>query len=256
MTSERRTSERRTSKRGFSKRGFSEPVFREPRVEPRRSFAGQGGFTLLEILVAFAILAIALTSMLGLRSASISRAMEGRNIRVATTLARQILSELRAGQFDVYEVQGQEEAIKGFEDFSYRILLGEGSIAQAEESALELQSENEEAVNKQRDRLSWLNSRRQSRERSALAKTRGVSRQQVKDSEVEDNEVTEPSSFDEDNYEEVAVAIRYPSPSSSSGWAELILRTRASTLALSGQLPEDTATSSTATSSMGNKASR
>ncbi|MBW1999506.1 MAG: prepilin-type N-terminal cleavage/methylation domain-containing protein [Deltaproteobacteria bacterium] len=62
-----------------------------PRGEGRRS---AGGFTLLEVMIAMAIIAIALTAVLGSQSQSISLASEARFNTTASLLAQAKMAEL------------------------------------------------------------------------------------------------------------------------------------------------------------------
>lgn len=59
-----------------------------------------GGFTLLEVMIAVAIMAIALTALYGSQSRSLSYATEARFYTVATSLAELKLAELQAGLFE------------------------------------------------------------------------------------------------------------------------------------------------------------
>jgi prepilin-type N-terminal cleavage/methylation domain-containing protein len=57
------------------------------------------GFTLLEILVAVAVLGIALVSLLGLQARNVRLATEGQDVTVATMLAARLVAETRAEGF-------------------------------------------------------------------------------------------------------------------------------------------------------------
>ena len=60
----------------------------------------QGGFTLLEVMVAVAIIAIALTALLGSHSQSISLAGEAKFYTTASLLAQRKMAELELAGFD------------------------------------------------------------------------------------------------------------------------------------------------------------
>ena len=79
----------------------------------RRSMMGHccRGFTLLEVMIALAILAIALTSLFGSQSSSLSLAIEARFNTAATLLAREKLAEYSSGVI---------EAVSGEGDFGER----------------------------------------------------------------------------------------------------------------------------------------
>ncbi len=79
----------------------------------------RAGFTLLEVMVAVAIIAIAFVSLLGSQSQSISIAEISRFEITASLLARQKLAELESGDFaDVQSGQGDFE--DPFADFSWQ----------------------------------------------------------------------------------------------------------------------------------------
>ncbi len=65
-----------------------------------RQLSGQGGFTLLEVMVAVAILAIVLVPLIGSQSQSVSLAGLSRFDTTASLLARQKMSELALADFD------------------------------------------------------------------------------------------------------------------------------------------------------------
>ncbi len=64
------------------------------------SSVGEGGFTLLEVMVAVAILAIALVSLIGSQSQSVSMAGLSRFDTTASLLARRKMTELTLADFD------------------------------------------------------------------------------------------------------------------------------------------------------------
>ncbi len=65
-----------------------------------RGAGNQGGFTLLEVMVAVAILAIALVTLIGSQSQSVSLAGLSRFDTIAALLARQKMTELALAGFD------------------------------------------------------------------------------------------------------------------------------------------------------------
>ena len=63
-------------------------------------FTRSPGFTLLEVMVAIAVIAIALTAALGSQSQSLSIASEAKFYTTATLLARQKMAEIDAGYLE------------------------------------------------------------------------------------------------------------------------------------------------------------
>jgi len=66
------------------------------RRKPRRIFARRGGFTLLEVMIAMAILAIALVAVYQSQSQSISMASDSRFLTTASLLAQSRMAEMDA----------------------------------------------------------------------------------------------------------------------------------------------------------------
>ena len=80
---------------------------------------GSAGFTLLEVMVAVAIIAIAFVSLLGSQSQSISYASISRFETVASLLAQQKIAQLYTSGFDdVHSEQGDFEG--EFTDFHWQ----------------------------------------------------------------------------------------------------------------------------------------
>jgi len=70
------------------------------------------GFTLLEIMVTLAIVAIAIIPMLGLREESMLKSYQARNANMARELSRELLSELEFHNLEV--LSGEVEGYPGF----------------------------------------------------------------------------------------------------------------------------------------------
>ncbi|MEE4242839.1 MAG: type II secretion system protein [Desulfopila sp.] len=64
------------------------------------------GFTLLEVMIAIAVLAITLTVLFGSQSQSLSLAAEAKFNTQATFLLQEKMAELEAGQLDFYNDEG------------------------------------------------------------------------------------------------------------------------------------------------------
>ena len=71
----------------------------------RTGSSGQG-FTLLEVMVALAILAIAITALFGSQSRSLSLAIEGKFYGMASLLAQEKLAEYTAGVEELVDREG------------------------------------------------------------------------------------------------------------------------------------------------------
>jgi general secretion pathway protein I len=68
-------------------------------AEPRRARRDRRGFTLLEVLVAVAVLGLALVSLLSLHVRNIDLIGRDQRITEATLLARALMSEVESGPF-------------------------------------------------------------------------------------------------------------------------------------------------------------
>ncbi|HLG22490.1 MAG TPA: prepilin-type N-terminal cleavage/methylation domain-containing protein [Candidatus Manganitrophaceae bacterium] len=79
---------------------------------------GQRGFTLIEIMVALAVLSIALVVLLGLRNRDLALAAYSRHLTEATLLARQKIGEISLAGFpDLGEREGDfADAAPGYRD--------------------------------------------------------------------------------------------------------------------------------------------
>ena len=90
----------------------------------RKLKRSEAGFTLLEIMVAVAIIAISFVSLLGSQSQSISIAAISRFEITASMLARQKLAEIQLADFE--ELTAAEGDFKdGFEDFHWQVEVSE-----------------------------------------------------------------------------------------------------------------------------------
>ena len=72
---------------------------KELRTRPNRKRERPAGFTLLEILVAVAILGVALTSLLGLQARNVRLTAEAQQLTVAGMLASRLMADVQAGDF-------------------------------------------------------------------------------------------------------------------------------------------------------------
>lgn len=199
---------------------------RAPSVDER-------GFTLIEVMVAMTILAIAMMGFLSTRSTAMSDAIQARNWRLARSIAEEQLSKLQAGANE-FRPEPIPVEVEGYPGFRYVVLIGEQAIAAAEADIES--SVPQEDVNAM-ERRSW------QRERDELrnARQKGMNlddfrRQQL---EQEQDQDTVPS---EDDIEEVGVVVYFPNvsrdPDNQKTEETYILKAKASTLAINGLTPE------------------
>jgi general secretion pathway protein I len=98
------------------------------RRRPRRKAAVPGGFTLLEVMIAMAILAIALVAVYQSQSQSISMAGSSRFLTTASLLAQSRMVQIDAA--DPREVAaGNGDFGDDFPDYQWQVEIGETEIA-------------------------------------------------------------------------------------------------------------------------------
>ncbi len=91
---------------------------------------GIAGFTLLEVMIAVAILAITLTVLYGSQSQSLSLAAEAKFNTRAAFLLEQKLAELQSGEMDIVDDQGDFE--KENSQFSWSVTTEDHGISEPE----------------------------------------------------------------------------------------------------------------------------
>ena len=79
----------------------------------KRTCCNNQGFSLLEVMIALAIVAIALVSLLGLSNRSILVQDRIQKVSRATLLAQQVMSELELNVNGASSTEGQEEVFEG-----------------------------------------------------------------------------------------------------------------------------------------------
>ncbi|HMQ23601.1 MAG TPA: prepilin-type N-terminal cleavage/methylation domain-containing protein [Planctomycetota bacterium] len=198
------------------------------------SGARQDGFTLLEVLVALAVLAIATLTLTGMRTTSVIDAAEARNARIAREIASGVLSKIEAGVIRAYELRGTRHQVEELPLFEWMVVIGETEIqeAETEQVATIADASGSEADRRNLERQEWLTRRREIERARAEKKA-------LVDLEREELEVDE--SPDEDTIEEIAIFVYWPRtvPRNEADLEGMFrLRGQASTLALSGLTTE------------------
>ena len=198
--------------------------------------AGERGFTLIEALVALAIVATVVIAYLGIRTSALVDATEARNWRLAREIAEEKMSELQAGARETPPTSGESIKLEKYEGFSYKIYVGESQVAQAE---TEVANEGVEEGSAASDRLTW------QRERDSYRKAReqGLNAADYEQKLAEDDyqrRMSEkaPSATE---FEEVAVVVQFPkmNPEYEGQKDGLVIKAKLSTLALSGLTPKE-----------------
>jgi type II secretion system protein I len=194
----------------------------------------EGGFTLIEALVALGIVATVVISFIGIRTSALIDATYARNWRLAREIAEQKMSELQAGARETAPESGTKVPLEDYEGWSYTIVLGESAVSQLEsEIGAEAAGDNAEA----NDRLDW----QRERDNFRRAKSRGLSAAEFAEEQHEDisQRLAEkaPSATD---FEEVGVAVYFPKLEADyPGQLDaLLIKARLSTLAISGMTPQ------------------
>lgn len=205
-----------------------------PLVAPRRGDGAEAGFTLLEALVAVAILAMVIVPFLSMRTRAIMDAADAKRWRIAREIAERYLSELKAGARETPPINRLVVEVEDHPDFRYQILIGEAAIGDAES---EMAGTGGEADTNPGERLAWQRDRENLRE----AQARGLSMTEY-DDQLRQAELEEriPS---EDELEDVAVLVTFPSVRESidedaDPIDRFMLRAKISTMALEGLTPE------------------
>src|SRR5512139_4296244 len=94
-------------------------MHRARRISPTRVHTRAAGFTLLEVMVALAIIAFAVVGLLGLHARSIQIVARDQNLTRATLLARELVSQIQFqvmtnGLQDLGDSQGTFEGYPGY----------------------------------------------------------------------------------------------------------------------------------------------
>jgi prepilin-type N-terminal cleavage/methylation domain-containing protein len=195
----------------------------------------QDGFTLLEAVVALAVVAMVVIGYLGMRTSALIDGIEARNWRLARELAEERMSELIAGARETPPQSGIEEKFEQYEGFSYQIVVGESSIGELEAS---IASDAAEEDTDSRSRAEW----QENRDTYRKASSRGLSALEYQDqlAAEEYQRRVDNKAPSETEFEQVAVAVFFPKLNARfEGQREsFLIKAKVSTLALSGMTPE------------------
>ena len=204
-----------------------------PRTDGHRE---QAGFTLVEALVALAVVALVVISFIGIRTTALIDATEARNWRLAREIAEEKMSELQAGARETPPESGATVELEKYEGFSYKIEIGESAVADLE---AEIANTGVEEGSAEGDRLEW----QRDRENYRKAKEQGLSAadydEKLREADYQ-RRMSEkaPSATD---FEEVAVVVYFPkmNPDFEGQKESLLIKAKLSTLALSGLTPKE-----------------
>ena len=207
------------------------------------------GFTLIEALVAIAILSLVTFSMLGTRTEAIADAIEARNWLIAREHAERILSELKAGHRDMPPENSVPYPIPGFEDqqedWWYEIAIGEEFISDVETKYAE--GLDSEASDEARERMVWQRERDDMRAADRAGKSVYDYRtdQRAQQENYSTDSGSEETPIAEDEFVDVAVFVFFPNVrprGDGSRHAHFVLKAQISTMALNGLTPEEAET--------------
>lgn len=195
------------------------------------------GFTLVEALVALAIVSTIVISYIGIRTTALIDATQARNWRLAREIAEEKMSELRAGARDVPPTSGEMVPLEKFPEFAYKVVIGEAAVNELESSlASEAAGGDEGAA----ERNEW----QQNRENYRRAQQSGMSAAEYDEQQLVQEQETALRLQEEapsaTKFEVVAVAVYFPKldPDFEGQKDALVIKARLSTLAISGKTPE------------------
>ncbi|MBX3462522.1 MAG: prepilin-type N-terminal cleavage/methylation domain-containing protein [Planctomycetes bacterium] len=192
------------------------------------------GFTLIEALVALAIVAMVVISFIGIRTNALVDATEARNWRLAREIAEEKLSELLAGARETPPESGETVPLERYQGFAFKIVIGEAAVAELEAEVAQNAAAGGSAAG---ERIEW----QRDRENFRRAQAQGLSASEYQDKLAQDDyrrRMAEkaPSATE---FEEVAVVVYFPKMNADyEGQKDtLVIKARVSTLALSGMTP-------------------
>lgn len=194
----------------------------------------QGGFTLIEAIVAMMIVAMVVIEYIGIRTSALIDATEARNWRLAREIAEEKMSELQAGARETPPESGELVPIEKYEGFAFKIVIGESAVADLE---AEVAQEGVEVGSEAGERLDW----QRQRDDYRRARDEGMTATEYEDQRAEEDyrrrmDEKAPTATD---FEEVAVVVYFPKMNADyEGQKDaLLIKAQLSTLALSGLTP-------------------
>jgi type II secretory pathway pseudopilin PulG len=203
-------------------------------VAPAQRAGQEGGFTLIEALVALGVVATVVISFIGIRTSALIDATYARNWRLARELAEQKMSELQAGARETAPESGAKVPLEDYEGWSFEIVIGEANVADLEGKIGEEAAGDDAAAG---DRLDW----QRDRDRFRRAQSRGLSAAEYDEESYKDvNQRLAEKAPSATDFEEVGVAVYFPKLEADyPGQLDaLLIKARLSTLAISGMTPQ------------------
>ncbi len=198
---------------------------------------GDGGFTLVEALVALGLVASVVIGYIGIRTTALIDATYARNWRLAREIAEQKMSELQAGARETPPQSGDEIDLEDFKGFSYKIVLGESAVSEAEAEIGNAAAGDDTAAT---ERVDW----QRKRDDYRRASSRGLSAIEYEEQQAEDvNQRLAEKAPSATEFEQVAVVVMFPKLDADypDQKDSLLIKARISTLAISGMTPEQAA---------------
>lgn len=204
-----------------------------PRSDQIRGCRSASGFTLVEVMVAVAILAIVILGFMATRSQAMADAIQAFNWRLARSIAEEQLSKLQAGANE-FKPEPNAIDVEGYPGFRYVVLIGDEAIARAEADIESFANADDHEASQRRQ---WQRDRGDLRS----AKQKGVSLDDYRREQIQ-SEYGEDQLPTEDEFEEVAVIVYFPNVTLDKDAVKLeetfTLKAKVSTLAVNGLTPE------------------